>query len=30
MDENRIGQKALDQNPLDEKRLDEIWEHDRG
>ena len=28
MDENRIGQKTgLDQNPLDEKVLDENWGH---
>ena len=28
MDENRIGRKALDQNPLDEKVLDENWAHE--
>ena len=28
MNENGIGRKALDQNPLDEKRLDENWAHD--
>ena len=27
MDINRIGRKALDQNPLDEKVLDENWAH---
>ena len=25
LDGNRIGRKALDQNPLDEKVLDENW-----
>ena len=27
MNENRIGQKALHQNPLDEKLFDENWAH---